>query len=88
MPIAYTNSPDAISIRFEYDGGSGWTLIGTTAVINGSYDWGTSALDFAGGSLRAIVTNNRTTSNTTVVTPIEVDNTPPTIALGVSGSET
>ncbi|HYS71183.1 MAG TPA: tandem-95 repeat protein, partial [Thermoplasmata archaeon] len=82
VPIGYANSSDAVTVRFEYDGGAGWTLIGTTAVLNGTYDWDTSPLNFVGGSLRAIVTNNRTITNATVVTPIEVDNTPPTIALG------
>ncbi|HEV8595752.1 MAG TPA: DNRLRE domain-containing protein [Thermoplasmata archaeon] len=82
VPIAYTTSADAVSLRFEYDDGSGWTLIGSTAVLNGTYFWDTSPLDFVNGRYRAIVTNNKTITNTTIVSPIEVDNTPPTIALG------
>ncbi len=81
VPITYTNSSDAISLRLEYDAGAGWTLIGSTGVLNGTYVWNTAPLDFAVGSLRAIATNNRTISNTTVVTPIEVDNTAPTIGI-------
>ncbi len=80
--VDYTNSSDAVSIRFEYDDGSGWTLIGMTVTLNGTFLWDTTGLDFAGGSLRAIVTNNRATTNTTTVTPIEVDNTPPSITVG------
>ncbi|HKZ89918.1 MAG TPA: DNRLRE domain-containing protein [Thermoplasmata archaeon] len=82
VPIGYTNSTDAVSVRFEHDGGSGWTLIGSTATLDGTYVWDTSGLDFAGGGLRAIVTNARTVTNTTAVSPLEVDNTAPTIALG------
>ena len=82
VSIAYTNSSDAVSAQFEYDGGAGWTLIGMTGVLTGTYFWDTAGLDFAGGSLRAIVTNNRTAFNRTVVTPIEVDNTPPFITIG------
>ena len=81
VPIAYTNSSDAVTVRFDYDGGSGWTLIGIAGVLNGTYLWDTSSLDFVGGALRAIVTNNRSISNTTIVSPIEVDNTPPAIAI-------
>jgi len=81
VPIAYTNSSNAVSVEFDYDAGAGWTLIGTTGVLNGTYFWDTSALDFAGGSLRAIVTSDRAETNTTVVSPIEVDNTPPAIAI-------
>ncbi len=80
--ITYTNSADAISVRFDYNGGSGWTTIGTTAPPNGTFLWDTTPLNFVGGSFRAVVTNNRTISNTTLVTPIEVDNTPPAITLG------
>ena len=82
VPIAYTNSSDAVSARFEYDAGAGWVLIGATAVLNGTFAWDTSGIDFTAGSLRATAENNRTVTNTTVVTPIDVDNTPPTIALG------
>jgi len=80
--VDYTNSSDAVSIRFDYDDGSGWTLIGMTVTLNGTFLWDTTGLDFAGASLRAIVTNNRATANTTTVTPIEVDNTPPSITVG------
>ncbi len=80
--IAYTNSADSISIQFDYDAGSGWTAIGSTGVLNGTYFWNTGALNFVGGSLRAIVTNDRTITNSTTVSPIEVDNAPPSIALG------
>ncbi len=80
--ITYTFSADAASVRFEYNGGSGWTTLGTAAPPNGTFPWDTTPLNFVGGSLRAVATNNRTISNTTVVAPIEVDNTPPTITLG------
>src|SRR6266566_2173202 len=80
--VTFTNSADAISVRFDYNGGSGWTTIGTTAPPNGTFVWDTTPLNFVGGSFRAVVTNNRTISNTTLVTPIEVDNTPPAITLG------
>jgi len=82
VPITYANSSDAITVQFEYDAGSGWTVIGSTGVLNGTYPWDTAGLDFVGGAVRAVVTNNRSISNTTVVSPIEVDNTPPTIVLG------
>ena len=82
FPISYSNSSDSISARFEYDGGAGWILIGMTGVLTGAYFWDTAGLNFTGGSLRAIVTNNRTATNSTVVTPIEVDNTPPLITIG------
>ncbi|TLZ72705.1 MAG: DNRLRE domain-containing protein [Methanobacteriota archaeon] len=81
VPITYSNSSDAVSLEFDYNRGSGWTLIGTTGALSGTFLWDTTGLDFAGGSLRAIVTNNRTMTNTTVVSPIEVDNTAPTIAI-------
>ncbi len=82
VAITYTNSADAISVRFDYNAGSGWTTSGTTAPPNGTFVWDTTPLNFVGGSFRAVVTNNRTISNTTLVTPIEVDNTPPAITLG------
>ncbi|MGQ0796536.1 MAG: DNRLRE domain-containing protein, partial [Methanobacteriota archaeon] len=82
VPITYTNSSDSVSVRFEYDDGSGWTLIGTTAILNGTYVWDTTGVDFAGGALRGIVENNKTVTNTTVVAPLDVDNTPPTLAIG------
>ncbi|MEK6988046.1 MAG: DNRLRE domain-containing protein, partial [Candidatus Thermoplasmatota archaeon] len=82
VTIRYTNSSDSVSVRFEYDGGAGWTLIGTTSTLNGVFSWNTAGLNFTGGSLRAIVTDNRTITNTTVVSPISVDNAPPAIALG------
>ena len=82
VPITYTNSSDSVSVRFEYDDGSGWTLIGSTAILNGTYAWDTAGVDFAGGALRGIVENNKTVTNTTVVSPLDVDNTPPTLAIG------
>jgi len=82
VPISYTNSSDSVSVQFEYDAGGGWTLIGSTAVLNGTYLWNTGALNFVNGALRAIVTNNRTITNTTVVSPIEVDNAAPLLAFG------
>ena len=81
IPVAYANSADAISVRFEYDGGAGWTLIGSTAILNGTYLWDTSALDFAGGRMRAVVANARSVTNVTVVSPLDVDNTPPAVAI-------
>ena len=82
VTISYANSADSILATFEYDGGAGWTLIGSTAALNGTYAWDATGLDFVGGRLRATVENNRTIANATIVSPIEVDNTPPSIALG------
>ena len=82
VPIAYANSTDAVLATFEYDDGGGWMLIGSTALLSGTYLWDTTGLDFVGGGLRATVENNRTITNVTVVSPIEVDNTAPAIALG------
>ncbi len=82
VTIRYTNSSDAVSMTFEYDAGAGWTNIGATATLNGTYLWDASTLNFAGGSLRATVQNAALLTNTTVVSPVEVDNTPPTITLG------
>ena len=82
VPIGYANSGDSVTAQFDYDDGSGWSLIGTTAVLNGTFFWDTAALSFVAGSLRATVTDNQAETNTTVVSPIEVDNTPPTILLG------
>jgi len=82
VTIRYTNSSGATTVTFEYDAGSGWVLIGIPALIDGVYAWDTSGLDFAAGSLRATVQNAALLTNTSVVGPIEVDNTPPTIALG------
>ncbi|HLE46337.1 MAG TPA: DNRLRE domain-containing protein [Thermoplasmata archaeon] len=81
VPIAYTNSSNAVSVEFDYDAGTGWILIGTTGVLNGTFLWDASGLDFVGGSLRAIVTSDRADTATTVVSPIEVDNTPPAITI-------
>ncbi len=80
VTIRYTHSADAVSIQFDYNAGSGWILIGTTATLNGSFLWDTSRLNFFIGTLRATVTNSRTISNTTVVSPIEVGNAPPVLA--------
>lgn len=82
VPIRYTNSSDAVSVTFEYDAGSGWMPAGTTANVTGTYVWNTTGLDFVGGILRATVQNAALLTNTSVVSPIEVDNTPPMIALG------
>ena len=82
VTVGYTNSTDVVVARFEYDAGAGWVFIGTDPTIDGAFTWDTSALDFAGGALRAIVENNRTVTNTTVVSPLEVDNSPPTVTLG------
>lgn len=82
VPITYTNSSDSVSVQFECNDGTGWTLIGNAATLNGTYYWDTSGLNFANGDLLAIVSSNSTTTNMTIVSPIEVDNTPPTIAIG------
>lgn len=82
--IRYTNSTDAVSVQFAYDAGTGWTAIGTTSALTGTFLWGTQGLNFTGGQLRVLVTNNRTITNTTTVSPIGVDNSPPTIALGAA----
>jgi chromosome segregation ATPase/regulation of enolase protein 1 (concanavalin A-like superfamily) len=87
VTIAYTNSSDAVSVTFAYNGGAGWILIGTTATLTGTYAWDTAGIDFAAGSVRAIVENNRTVTNTTVVSPLDVDNTAPAIALGAVTDE-
>src|SRR5207247_6349048 len=75
--ITYTNSADAISVRFDYNGGSGWTTIRATAPPNGTFLWDTTPLHFVGGSFRAVVTHHPTHSNTTLVTPLHVHHTPP-----------
>ena len=82
VTLRYTNSSDAVSVEFDYNDGAGWTAIGTSATLSGAYAWDTRGLNFTGGSLRAIVTNNRTITNTTTVSPVNVDNAPPTISLG------
>jgi len=56
--------------------------MGSPVFPNGTFLWNTTGLNFVGGSLRASVENNRTLTNTTLVSPIEVDNTAPTITLG------
>ncbi|HKZ48814.1 MAG TPA: DNRLRE domain-containing protein [Thermoplasmata archaeon] len=82
VSIAYTASPDTVLVAFEYDAGSGWTAIGSTAVLAGTFPWDTSGLDFVAGRLRAVAVNNLTISNATTVSPLEVDNTPPAITIG------
>ncbi len=82
VPIVYTNSTDSISVQFDYNDGMVWTPIGSTATLNGTYYWDTSGLNFVSGSLLATVTNNVTATNMTIVSPIDVDNTPPTITIG------
>ena len=82
VTIEYTASANAASIRFEYNDGAASTTIGTTATLNGTFEWDATGLDFAGGSLRANVTSNRGETNTTTIAPIEVDNTAPTITVG------
>ncbi len=82
VPIQYANSSGAVRVTFEYNDGSGWMPIGSPVLPNGTFLWNTSGLNFVGGSLRATVENNRTITNTTLVSPIEVDNTAPTITLG------
>lgn len=79
VPIVYTNSSSSVAARFEYDDGSGWTVIGATAILSGTFLWDTTGIDFTGGTLRATVEDNRTVTNATLVSPLEVDNTPPTI---------
>ncbi len=81
VPISYTNSPDSLDIRFDYSDGTGWTPIGSTAILNGTYYWDTTGLDFAAGGVQAFVTNNRTATGGFAVWPIEVDNTPPAITI-------
>src|SRR5438046_9068077 len=56
--------------------------MGSAVFPNATFLWTTSGLNFIGGSLPATVENNRTLTNTTLVSPIEVDNTAPTITLG------
>jgi regulation of enolase protein 1 (concanavalin A-like superfamily)/chromosome segregation ATPase len=82
VTIGYTASANAVSIRFEYSDGAAWTTVGTTSTLNGTFVWDTTGLDFVGGSLRANVTSNRGETNTTIVAPLEVDNTAPTITVG------
>ncbi len=82
VPVRYANGSSSVSVQFDYDAGAGWIPIGSTAVLNGTFLWDTTGLDFTGGTLRATVADNRTVTNTTTVSPIEVDNTPPAIALG------
>jgi len=82
VPIVYANSTDSVSVQFDYNDGSIWTPIGSTATLNGTYYWDTSGLDFVGGSLLATVTSNVTATNMTIVSPIDVDNMPPTITIG------
>lgn len=81
VPINYRNSPDAVSVMFEYNDGTQWSLIGVTFALTGTYYWDTSGLDFSNGILLATVTNSLTATNMTVVAPIEVDNTPPAITI-------
>jgi len=81
VPINYRNSPDAVSVRFEYNDGTQWRFIGVTSALIGTFYWDTSGLDFSNGILLATVTNSLTATNMTVVAPIEVDNTPPAITI-------
>lgn len=81
VPVAYINSSGAVSIQFDYYDGTGWATIGATVTLNGSYYWDTAGLDFSNGILLATVTDNATNVNVTVVSPITVDNTPPTITI-------
>lgn len=82
VSIAFTNSTDAVLVTFEYDAGAGWVSLGNTSSPNGTFPWGTIRVDAIGVVLRARVENAALMTNETSVSPIEIDNTPPTISLG------
>src|SRR3989442_3692173 len=63
VPITYANSSDAVSIEFDYDRGTGWTLIGTTGALSGTYLWDTGGLDFTGGGPLGRAAHQRTVTN-------------------------
>ncbi len=80
--IAYSYSPDTVLATFDYDAGAGWVLIGNTSSPTGTFPWDTTGVDAVGVVLRAWVENAALMTNQTTVTPIEIDNTAPTIAIG------
>ena len=66
------------NVTFDYDNGSGWTLIGSGTKSGDNYlrEWNTEIIGNGPYSIRVTATDNDDAENTSTTTNIEVDNPP------------